>query len=127
MLCLNSKRKIRDLDLKHVGWQDDGSGFLPDEMIRGSAASWKANNQEERTLLLGSGHEPKRYDHVHCDSMPASGRFEAHILGKQDAQNASHDIFRPTSRFSLSSVLARRSVVQTDAGPAHPHLLSVVV
>ena len=61
------------------------AGSFSDEMVRDSVASWKANNQEERTLLLGSGHEPKKYDHVLCGSMPASGRFEAHILGASRA------------------------------------------
>jgi hypothetical protein len=28
--------------------------------------------------------------------MPASGRFESRIPGKQDAQDASHNLFRPT-------------------------------
>lgn len=56
--------------------------------------------------------------------MPVSGRFEAHILGKQDALNTSHDIFRLTSRFSLYSILARRSVVQTEVGPTRICYLS---
>jgi hypothetical protein len=69
-----------------------------------------------RALLLGSGRKYKRNDNVHRDSMPANGRFEARIVDKEDAQDASHDIFRPTSRFNLFSVLAHRSIGQVGFG-----------
>jgi hypothetical protein len=115
------KIKIRDLGLKHAGWQDEAAVSSPVKWYEINSVL-ENNNQRERereresALLLGSGHESERYYNVLRDSMPANGRFEARIVDKEDAQDASHDIFRPTSRFNLFSVLAHRSIGQIDFG-----------